>query len=48
MALENWEDALDYLGHDNPFVDKDFTHNHNRDGVIKVKNEQGRGADLIV
>ncbi|CAO3591373.1 unnamed protein product [Absidia cylindrospora] len=38
MALENWEDAIDYLGHDNPFVDKDFTHNHSRDGVIKLES----------
>jgi hypothetical protein len=36
MALEKWQDALDYLGHDNPFLEKDFVHNTNQDGGIKV------------
>ncbi|KAI8084785.1 uncharacterized protein BX664DRAFT_283572 [Halteromyces radiatus] len=38
MALEHFQDALDYLGHDNPFVDKDFTHNDNVDGSIKLES----------
>ncbi|KAI8340121.1 hypothetical protein BC941DRAFT_348821 [Chlamydoabsidia padenii] len=38
MALEKWQDALDYLGHDNPFLEKDFVHNANQDGGIKLES----------
>lgn len=52
MALEKWQDALDYLGHDNPFLEKDFVHNTSQDGGIKVrttkKQEYGTGLNLYL
>ncbi|ORX53085.1 ApcC hetero-tetramer Cut9-Hcn1 [Hesseltinella vesiculosa] len=39
IALEHWQDALDYLGHDNPFVEQDFHHHDTLDGSVKIKLE---------
>lgn len=36
MSLKNYQDAIDYLGHSNPFKDNDFKHDSNFDGSIKV------------
>ncbi|KAI9282838.1 hypothetical protein BC943DRAFT_108194 [Umbelopsis sp. AD052] len=37
IELENWKDALDLLGHDNPFANKDFHHVPTTDGGIKLE-----------
>ncbi|KAJ8654393.1 hypothetical protein O0I10_009961 [Lichtheimia ornata] len=37
-ALENWRDALDYLGPENPFADKDFKHDTDMEGRIKLES----------
>ncbi|KAI9315763.1 hypothetical protein BX666DRAFT_1958879 [Dichotomocladium elegans] len=36
-ALENWRDVLDYLGLENPFADKEFKHDVDMDGRIKLE-----------
>ncbi|KAI9301068.1 hypothetical protein BJ944DRAFT_169771 [Cunninghamella echinulata] len=38
MALKNYHDAIDYLGHTNPFKDSDFKHDSNFDGSIKLES----------
>ncbi|CAO3614622.1 unnamed protein product [Mucor hiemalis] len=38
ISLENGRDALDYLGHSNPFSGKDVFHDETMDGCIKLES----------